>query len=382
MLRSCSRPRTFPKTLPLPLPRCRIRQGPRRWVSRLSSPGPHAASHQAASQDVQGDGSRLRRPRLQHTHLDAPSGCISYAQAVTTQAGLRKSFFAFKERERDPDRQTEPPAPQLFSFTPEPTYTLGRRQTLPSASQLARLRAPLFVLDKALDGATLEGTANGEGSGEGRHYTPEVVSSDRGGLTTYHGPGQIVLWPVLDLHSPLHRHFTVRSYARLLEETTAAVLSSVFSIQTYLNDDEPGVWVQRGGIGNGMGNAGTQDLGQGIEQEQGHGQRQDQERKIAAMGVHLRRHITGLGVAINIDVPVTGPEAVNPWARFVPCGLEGKAVTSIAAELGPAWMPDLTPEVYEDMRLMIAYGWAEEFAKRVGLAGTDVSVSMVERSDA
>jgi lipoyl(octanoyl) transferase len=52
------------------------------------------------------------------------------------------------------------------------------------------------------------------------------------------------------------------------------------------------------------------------------------------MGVHHRRHVTALGIAVNIDVPVEGPEEVNPWARFVPCGLEGKLVTSVAAELG------------------------------------------------
>jgi lipoyl(octanoyl) transferase len=51
------------------------------------------------------------------------------------------------------------------------------------------------------------------------------------------------------------------------------------------------------------------------------------------MGVHHRRHVTALGIAVNIDVPVKGSEDTNPWARFVPCGLEGKLVTSVAAEL-------------------------------------------------
>lgn len=77
-----------------------------------------------------------------------------------------------------------------------------------------------------------------------------------------------------------------------------------FGIKTYTNIDEPGVWVETDG----------------------------QERKIAALGVHHRRYVTALGIAVNINVPVTGEMDINPWARFVPCGLEGKLVTSAAAE--------------------------------------------------
>jgi lipoyl(octanoyl) transferase len=91
-----------------------------------------------------------------------------------------------------------------------------------------------------------------------------------------------------------------------LEKTTQRLLAELFAVETYTNPDEPGVWVTTSG----------------------------QPRKIAAMGVHHRRYVTALGIALNVDIPVTGSEDVNPWARFVPCGLEGKLVTSVAAETG------------------------------------------------
>lgn len=142
-----------------------------------------------------------------------------------------------------------------------------------------------------------------------KSFYPEVKGTNRGGLTTYHGPGQLVLWPVIDIHSSIHARFGVTSYANHLETTTQRLLAELFGIRTSTVRDEPGVWVDASG---------------------------DKPRKIAAMGVHLRRHVTSLGIAVNVDVAVAGGEDVNPWSRFVPCGLEGKAVTSVASELGSA----------------------------------------------
>ena len=58
--------------------------------------------------------------------------------------------------------------------------------------------------------------------------------------------------------------------------------------------------------------------------------------KIAALGVHLRRHVTSLGTALNLTTPPPSvtDEAVSPWARIVACGLEGRGVTSVAGEIG------------------------------------------------
>jgi lipoyl(octanoyl) transferase len=99
----------------------------------------------------------------------------------------------------------------------------------------------------------------------------------------------------------------------------------------------------------------------------------------------LRRHVTGLGTAVNVDFPDArvAEEGVNPWGRIVACGLEGRGVTSVRGELGGG-----LEEVDGRLRAaaagggwqdgnggrerMVAGAWAEELARRVGLEGVDV----------
>ncbi|KAK2057954.1 hypothetical protein LY76DRAFT_616824 [Colletotrichum caudatum] len=254
-------------------------------------------------------------------------------------ASLRQAFLDWKSAPT-----TRAPSPLVLSFTPAPTYTLGRRQKSLTPDQLGRLRSPLDV--KVNKGPADEGkVATGDPGPEVRQFTPEVIETDRGGLTTYHGPGQVVLWPILDLRSAYYPHLTVRSYARLLEETTQAVLADGPSIHTYLSEEDPGVWAESARHRAG-----------------------GQERKIAAMGVHLRRHISGLGTALNVDVVVDGDEASNPWARFVPCGLEGKTATSVRAEVGEdAWEQWGAAGDGRARRGWYARRWAEELARRLGV---------------
>ncbi|KAG5926709.1 hypothetical protein E4U42_003010 [Claviceps africana] len=234
---------------------------------------------------------------LQHVHLKGPSPpgrLIPYSHAEDVQEQHRARFLSWKGLSEEQKRRAMPdeePRPRLLSFEAEPTFTLGRRQDGLTAAQAARLQRPLRVV--LPQGA--------------QSFVPQVRKTSRGGLTTYHGPGQLVLWPVLDMHSGLYPKFGVASYAHHLETTTQRLLSERFGIETYVSRDEPGVWVSTSSA---------------------------QPRKIAALGVHHRRYVTALGVAVNINIPVAGDEDVNPWARFVPCGLDGKLVTSVAAELG------------------------------------------------
>ncbi|WXC59120.1 hypothetical protein SNK03_005005 [Fusarium graminearum] len=234
---------------------------------------------------------------LTHQHLtgSGPDTFVSYDTAHAAQEGLRSQFLQWKGLS-DEEQRGQVPRPHLVSFEPAPTLTLGRRQPPLTPAQASRFQAPLSVTLPSRRSSVPE-----------RIFTPDVRQTSRGGLTTYHGPGQLVLWPVLDMHSPLFAHYSVMSYASHLEATTRRLLADTFGLKTYTTRDEPGVWVYT-------------SAGQ-------------PERKIAAMGVHHRRHVTALGIAVNIEVPVEGPEDVNPWARFVPCGLEGKLVTSVAAEL-------------------------------------------------
>lgn len=265
---------------------------------------------------------------MRHVHLSTPDDDHpSYGAASDFQTALRQVYLDWKS-----SPTARAPSPLVVSFTPTPTYTLGRRQKTLTEDQFARLRQPLSV------GA--------------QEYTPDVVETDRGGLTTYHGPGQVVLWPILDLRSAYFAPLTVRSYARLLEETTQAVLADGPGVATYLSEEDPGVWAE-----------GARTRAGGTE------------RKIAAMGVHLRRHISGLGTALNVDVVVDGAEAANPWARFVPCGLDGKTATSVEAEVGgetwAAWRNAGDPRA---AREWYARRWAEEFAKRLGVEAAPETV--------
>ncbi|TWU75162.1 hypothetical protein ED733_004090 [Metarhizium rileyi] len=238
---------------------------------------------------------------LEHIHLkgDPSTGLAPYEQAEDAQEEHRARFLQWKAssegQQRTSSSQPEMPKPRLISFEATPTFTLGRRQEDLTTEQNTRLQQPLDIdLLHRRNPISLR-------------FTPRVKKTNRGGLTTYHGPGQIVLWPVIDMHSALYPKYGVASYANHLETTTQRLLLDLFGIQTYTARDEPGVWATTSG---------------------------GQERKIAALGVHHRRYVTALGIAVNIDVPVTGGEAINPWARFVPCGLDGRLVTSVAAEVG------------------------------------------------
>ncbi|KAI9163208.1 putative octanoyltransferase [Paramyrothecium foliicola] len=301
-----------------PLPSSRVR-------ADLSGSPPRIGLCSGRSIHSRGAGTLGGLRLVDHHHLsgDGPGGIVAYDAAEAAQEDHRSKILAYKSLDEQARSGVPLPRPRLISFESTPTFTLGRRQVDPTLDQAARLERDLMVsLPRRRQ--PIHGTA----------LHPTVKKTSRGGLTTYHGPGQLVLWPVLDMHSPLHARFGVASYACLLEKTTQRLLAELFGLETYTNRDEPGVWVTAA--------------------------RSGQPRKIAAMGVHHRRYVTALGIALNVDVPVTGGEEVNPWARFVPCGLEGKLVTSVAAEAGARTVGDWDiPE--------LAASWASMFEE--GLVG-------------
>ncbi|XXH02631.1 hypothetical protein Hte_009010 [Hypoxylon texense] len=278
----------------------------------------------------------------------APPRFPTYALATRVQTALQQAQQAWKASASPSTNDAAPsspppPPPSLISFTPAPTYTLGRRQAEPlTAAELARLRAPLRVSSD---------------SGSACAFAPEVLHAPRGGLATYHGPGQVVLWPVVDLRSPLHARFGVREYTCALEKTTAAALRRLFGIDGFTTAN-PGVWVRSPSSSVGKGG--------------GEGEGEEEERKISALGVHLRRHVAGLGVAINLGMPVAGSEDANPWARIVACGLHDRGVTSVAAHLGLSAGPSAGD---------VAAVWAEEFAARLGMVRGDGSRSSSSSDD-
>jgi lipoyl(octanoyl) transferase len=123
-----------------------------------------------------------------------------------------------------------------------------------------------------------------------------VEETDRGGDITYHGPGQLVVYPVLDLN---RLGLRIHSYMRLLEEVVMEVLAS-FGVKGERDACATGVWVRQG-----------EDLA-----------------KVCAMGVRVSRWVSMHGLALNVD-----PD-LSHFGLIVPCGLAGRPVTSLKAILG------------------------------------------------
>jgi len=123
----------------------------------------------------------------------------------------------------------------------------------------------------------------------------EIVETNRGGKSTYHGPGQLVCYPILDLK----RHGKdVKRYVRDLEEALIRTVAPLGLDATRI-DGLTGVWLQR------------------------------PPRKIASIGVHISRWVTTHGYALNVDLD---PAPFTDWINA--CGLEDAAFTTIARELG------------------------------------------------
>ena len=152
----------------------------------------------------------------------------------------------------------------------------------------------------------------------------QVFHTDRGGDVTYHGPGQLVGYPILDLTR--HRR-DVSWYMRSLEDVFIRTARD-YGIEAGRSEGAAGVWV-----GN---------------------------NKLTAMGVHLSRWVTSHGFALNVNTDMRYFE----W--IVPCGLHGKGVTSLAKLLGHAVeMGEVTARVVEHFGAVFSVEVAESPEGRV-----------------
>jgi lipoyl(octanoyl) transferase len=124
-----------------------------------------------------------------------------------------------------------------------------------------------------------------------------VIDTDRGGKITWHGPGQLVGYPIIGLAEPLD----VINYVRRLEESLITVCADL-GLDTIRVEGRSGVWVPAG--------AGRP------------------ERKVAAIGVRVARATTLHGFALNCDCDLSA------FSGIVPCGIRDAGVTSLSAELG------------------------------------------------
>jgi lipoate-protein ligase B len=163
---------------------------------------------------------------------------------------------------------------------------------------------PVYTLGRGADPRHLGAAANGE---------VPVVRAHRGGEVTYHGPGQLVGYPILGLRA---LRPDVRWYLRTLETALVDALGDL-GIAACQVPGMTGVWV--GG------------------------------RKIASIGVALRRWVSWHGFALNVGDDLAG------FAAITPCGIAGVEMTSVAREGGPAEVAAVAPVVL--VRLIAAFGY-------------------------
>lgn len=166
--------------------------------------------------------------------------------------------------------------------------TAKKNKVLPDNYLLLVEHAPVFTLGKSASEANLLGTEEFLGA--------QVFKIERGGDVTFHGPGQLVLYPIIDLEQ---FNMSLREYIFNLEEVIIQTLQT-FNIKASRLEGASGVWL---------------DVGS------------PKERKIAALGVKASRHITMHGLAFNINTDLSWFQKINP------CGFVDKGVTSLATEL-------------------------------------------------
>lgn len=196
-------------------------------------------------------------------------GFKDYKESWDYQESLFQEILKIKVNNRRSGAQQ--PTPNYFLFVEHPhVYTLGKSGDINN----------LLVSEKVLSdrGATF-------------------YKINRGGDITYHGPGQVVGYPILDLEN----FFTdIHKYLRFLEEMVILTLKD-YGLQGERSKGETGVWLE----------AGT-----------------PKARKICAMGVRASRWVTMHGFALNVNTDL------SYFDLMIPCGIRDKAVTSLSAELG------------------------------------------------
>jgi lipoyl(octanoyl) transferase len=196
-------------------------------------------------------------------------GQIDYKEAWDYQEKLFDQIIAVKRKNRKEEIHLETQSYLLFCEHPH-VYTLGKSGN----------ESNLLVNEEYLKsrGATFH-------------------KINRGGDITYHGPGQIVGYPILDLEN----FFTdIHKYLRFLEEAVILTLKE-YGIESSRSDGETGVWLE----------SGTKNA-----------------RKICALGVRSSRWVTMHGFAFNVN-----PD-LDYFGNIIPCGIVDKSVTSMEKELG------------------------------------------------
>ena len=182
---------------------------------------------------------------------------------------------------------------------------------------------PVYTIGRGGDQANLLATPD-----RLRQIGAELIRIDRGGDITFHGPGQIVAYPIVELRDPLD----LRRYVRILE---AAIIdtASAFGVASAHLEGQPGIWI-------------------------------DGERKLAAIGVRVKRGVTTHGLALNVNTDLTW------FDEMIPCGIPDKGVTSLARELSrPVPMEAVEDELARQLATHLGLRMADGSEGVIGPAG-------------
>lgn len=206
-------------------------------------------------------------------------GSKDYKEVWDYQTDLLEGIIAVKRNNRKENLSV--PTSNYFLFVEHPhVYTLGKSGDLNN----------LLINEEQL-----------------KKRNASYYKINRGGDITYHGPGQIVGYPILDLEN----FFTdIHKYLRFLEEAIIKTLAE-YGISGERSKGETGVWI---------------DVGTPFA------------RKICAMGIRSSRWVTMHGFALNVNTNL------GYFDHIIPCGIRGKAVTSMEVELGKKIAPNQVKE--------------------------------------
>jgi lipoyl(octanoyl) transferase len=176
-------------------------------------------------------------------------------ELIVRELGLQPYEQVWQDMQLFTDQRSETTADELWLLQHSPVYTLGKNGK------------PDHILD-----------AQGI----------PVIKSDRGGQVTYHGPGQVIVYTLLDLN---RRHIGVRELVTRIENSVIELLED-YDIRANARKDAPGVYVDG--------------------------------RKIAALGLRVRKGRSFHGLALNVDMDL------EPFSRINPCGYQGLEVTQLS----------------------------------------------------
>ncbi|KAK7206928.1 hypothetical protein BZA70DRAFT_266322 [Myxozyma melibiosi] len=216
----------------------------------------------------------MMRRALQHIHISKPHNPIPYASAARIQDHFVRANLDYKlaASAAAPDAPASPPPPPtVLTMEMRPVYTFGRRHVDdPDAKrQIERLKTEAPGAD--------------------------CVITQRGGQVTFHGPGQLVAFPILDI-----KEYNLRTkwYIYALEHAAIATLTNdPFHLTSAQTTDNVGIWLSP-------------------------------TDKIGSVGVHLRRNISSHGVAVNLSTDLTWFE------HIVACGLPDARAVSVRQRIG------------------------------------------------